>query len=116
MSLVTKLSKVFKWFSPVESAAKGVIDSAVGIADRFITTESDRKEFHAEMEKLAQSSKSVVAQTARPSLMWSVSIVLVYQVVVRDFLAHFLNVDLPDAGVNLESLINQVFTLLGGVA
>jgi hypothetical protein len=115
MSLLAKaITGAVALFRSQPNATLTLFDTIKSVADEVFTSDEERQKFHNKMEELAQSSKSLMAQTGRAALMWSVSIVVVYQVVIRDVLASFFNVPLAETGFEIEWLLETVFELLGG--
>lgn len=112
MSLITSLIGLFKAGSTdkVAAAAK----EATSLVDKLFTSDDERKAFTLKMEQLQQLSQSAIARTARGSMVWSLSIILVYQSVIRDLLIGF-GVAMPESAVDVTSLITKVMTLLSGV-
>ncbi|MBO1664506.1 hypothetical protein JKA13_24745 [Vibrio parahaemolyticus] len=47
-------------------------------------------------------------------MMWSIALVVVYQLIVRDFLAVFYGVQLPSLETDTQELLSNVFGFLAG--
>lgn len=112
MNILTTILSLFKT-SGTDVVTKNV-QAATELVDDLFTSDDERQSFALCMEKLQQASQSAIARTARGSLIWSVSILLVYQSVIRDLLIGF-GLTLPESTIDAMSIVTKAFALLAGV-
>lgn len=111
MKLLSGVLGLFKRDEQKLSKAMGDITEFV---DRTFTSDEEKQEFSLKLAKLDAASKSLMAQTGRAAMMWALAIVIVYQLVVRDFCAAAFGWVMPDTGLDIHSLIRGVLSLLTG--
>lgn len=94
--------------------AKGLVSEIKELADDLFTSDEERKGFYLKIEQLQMLSNNVLARTGRAALMWSLSLVAVYNLIVRDLLGVFMGVDVPPATLEADKLIGQIVGLIAG--
>ncbi|MDW1928707.1 hypothetical protein R7Z80_23725 [Vibrio sp. 1733] len=105
-------SSLFK--SATSEKVGGIIRELTEFGDRVFTSDEERKEFAYKLAELEAASSNTLVRTGRAAMMWSIALVVVYQLIVRDFLAVFYGVELPSLETDTQELLSNVFGFLAG--
>lgn len=111
LSLVSAVAGLVKAGS-TDSVTKKIGEASELVGELF-ENEQHAQDFAQKMEELQNLSQSALARTGRGALVWAMSIILVYQMVIRELLVAF-GLVLPESSVDAGNLLLKLSSLFLG--
>lgn len=93
--------------------ARSIISEIEQLGDRLFTSDEERAEFALKVQKLYAFHDHWFVAGGRPALAWSMSLVMVYQLILRDILIMSLTGQIPD-GMSHSALMSMAIKFFMG--